>query len=370
MYIEIDFKKNKDMVESINRINKIISGKGLLLLLVIIISSFELFAQTNIYTQNFGTGATFPTGWSSTNGAWLITNSQSSSGYTGASGSSNAEFLNSSTSSTLTFSNNLSTIGYSNITVLWGARLYASFPGTIVFQWSSDGTNWNSQAFTNVVDNTTWALVNNGSSIALPAAAAGISNLRFRFVVTGAGIGSNTSYRLDDFTVQGTSCILPSAPSGATNGSVCGAGTVVLSVNDPGAGLAIDWYDSPGSGTGTLLFTGISFTTPAISATTNYYAETRNISGGCVSSSRTTVTAKVNAIPLSAVTNHTNITCNGAGNGSIAVQASGGTSPYTFSINNATYIDGDTGDTKVYNGLLPNTVYQVKVKDFNGCISK
>ena len=75
-------------------------------------------------------------------------------------------------------------------------------------------------------------------------------------------------------------------------------------------------------------------------------------------------------IPIASVTASTNITCNGAGNGTITIQATGGTGPYTFSINNGTYITGDTDDTKVFNGLSPNTPYQVKVKDNNGCISK
>lgn len=81
-------------------------------------------------------------------------------------------------------------------------------------------------------------------------------------------------------------------------------------------------------------------------------------------------TISICTVPLSTVTGQTDITCNGADDGTITVQASGGTSPYTFSINNATYLAGSTANTNVYTGLSPNTSYQIKVKDNNGCISK
>ena len=85
---------------------------------------------------------------------------------------------------------------------------------------------------------------------------------------------------------------LPSSPTG-TDGSRYGTGTVSISgaVN---SGETIDWYaNSTGgsplsSGTGTT-----SFTTPSISSTTIYYAQARNTTTGCVSTSRTAVTATV-----------------------------------------------------------------------------
>jgi hypothetical protein len=76
------------------------------------------------------------------------------------------------------------------------------------------------------------------------------------------------------------------------------------------------------------------------------------------------------AFPLSTITAHSNITCNGNADGTITVMASGGASPYTFSINNGTYAAGNTANTNVFTGLAPNIPYQIKVKDNNGCISK
>ena len=91
-------------------------------------------------------------------------------------------------------------------------------------------------------------------------------------------------------------------------------------------------------------------------------------STGCTAVDATAAVA-IHKTPTSTATG-TNITCNGASDGIITVTGSGGISPYTFSINDGTYTAGDTGDTKIYNGLSPDTPYQVKVKDTNGCISK
>ena len=85
----------------------------------------------------------------------------------------------------------------------------------------------------------------------------------------------------------------PNAPTG-TNGSRTLAGTVSLSATAP-SGATVDWYANPTGGN--VLSGGLgttSFTTPSISSTTIYYVQSRNTSTGCVSSTRTAVTATVN----------------------------------------------------------------------------
>ncbi len=86
----------------------------------------------------------------------------------------------------------------------------------------------------------------------------------------------------------------PLTPSG-TGAARCGAGTVTLSAT-PGAGETIDWY-SAASGGSLLLSGSLTFITPVISITTNYYAQARNTTTGCLSVTRITVIATVNAIP-------------------------------------------------------------------------
>ncbi|MDR3184735.1 MAG: hypothetical protein LBT49_04955 [Prevotellaceae bacterium] len=82
---------------------------------------------------------------------------------------------------------------------------------------------------------------------------------------------------------------LPNNPT-VTAGSRCGAGTVQLSATSPDA--VIDWYNVPTGGSVLPDGTGVSpFTTPSLTATTTFYAEARFTSTGCMSSSRTAVTA-------------------------------------------------------------------------------
>lgn len=79
----------------------------------------------------------------------------------------------------------------------------------------------------------------------------------------------------------------------------------------------------------------------------------------------------VNALPVSSVTNQTNITCFSANDGTITVSASGGAGPYTFSVDNGVSFLAPTGtNLRLFTGLVPNTAYRIKVKDNNGCISK
>jgi hypothetical protein len=81
-------------------------------------------------------------------------------------------------------------------------------------------------------------------------------------------------------------------------------------------------------------------------------------------------TINICGTPLSTITGHSDISCNGNTDGTFSVKASGGASPYTFSINNGTYNDGSSADENTYIGLSPNMPYHIQVKDSNGCTSK
>jgi len=176
------------------------------LLIFSLLFSVLSWGQVSLLNQNFGTTTTFPAGWTSSNAAngWACSTASVSNIYPGFSAGANAVFNGTGTNGlthTLTYSNTLSTVGYTNITVLWGARSTATFASAVTFQWSSDGTVWNNVAFTNVAANATWALVNGGTRIVLPVGAENIANLRFRFTSTATNSGN---HRIDDFTVEGT----------------------------------------------------------------------------------------------------------------------------------------------------------------------
>lgn len=90
-----------------------------------------------------------------------------------------------------------------------------------------------------------------------------------------------------------TSTSLTIASLTSNSGAIrCGSGTLTLqAVSNTGI---VHWYDTPTGGTS--LFTGNSFSTPTIGATTIYYAAA-NVAG-CVDSSRIPVTASVTPKPL------------------------------------------------------------------------
>lgn len=87
----------------------------------------------------------------------------------------------------------------------------------------------------------------------------------------------------------------PSAPT-AVNGSRNGTGTVTISAT-VGSGQTVDWYASS-TGGNPFLTSNTSYTTPSISSTTTYYAQARNTTTGCVSSTRTAVKATI-IVPVS-----------------------------------------------------------------------
>lgn len=84
----------------------------------------------------------------------------------------------------------------------------------------------------------------------------------------------------------------PTPPVVATVLPVCYGSTASLVVNTPGAGVSYNWYTVAAGGTS--VFTGTTFVTPALTASTTYYVEAAN--PGCGVSTRTAVPVTVNPI--------------------------------------------------------------------------
>ena len=172
----------------------------------------RLAAQTLIYDENFDAVDTLPAGWWTNSASWYndTTNTNSSSGYTGASGLHNVVVKNQSSlaGSDSLISRSVSTAGLKDITVEWGCRNSSNFvdSGTTItgFFWSSDsGASWNNIPYTENTANSLWALDNAGTAIALPAATDSQASLQFMWVVN-IHTSSAGTYRVDDFTVSGT----------------------------------------------------------------------------------------------------------------------------------------------------------------------
>ncbi len=79
-----------------------------------------------------------------------------------------------------------------------------------------------------------------------------------------------------------------------TGGSRFGTGTVTLT-GTASTGATLDWYAASTGGSVLTNGTGtLSFVTPSISSTTNYYAEARNTTTSCLSVARTVAMATIN----------------------------------------------------------------------------
>ncbi len=134
--------------------------------------------------------------------------------------------------------------------------------------------------------------------------------------------GSSTQYTS---AIKITITALPTV-TGSTGGSRCGTGTVSISAT-ASAG-SIEWFTASSGGTSIgSSSSGANWTTPIISSTTTYYAEA--VSGTCRSSSRTAVTATVNANPTANAGAALSAICQGATSsamgGSVGGSATGGT---------------------------------------------
>lgn len=181
--------------------------KKLYSLLATAMLAVTTFGQTTLLSESFGTTATLPTGWLSTNttNGWKSNGSSASTNkYPGASGGMNVVFVGQGPNGithTLTYSN-LSTVGYTNISIIWGGIGAATFDKDIVFQWSTDGTTWNDVIYTYNKKATAWALVNSGVPIQLPAGAENTATLSLRWSSVTSNLGN---YRIDDIKVTGAS---------------------------------------------------------------------------------------------------------------------------------------------------------------------
>jgi gliding motility-associated-like protein len=132
-------------------------------------------------------------------------------------------------------------------------------------------------------------LVNTGTVFNTPSINASVDY--YVMAVSPAGCGNPTGRVKVTVTVTPK----PATPTVAVPSiSTCNGNAVVLSITNPIAGVTYRWYNAAVGGV--LLGTGVDFVTPAITATTIFYAEAANAT--CKSSSRTPVTVIPTTTPL------------------------------------------------------------------------
>lgn len=216
-----------------------------------------------------------------------------------------------------------------------------------------------------------------GNTTSLTAAGTGSFNW-FDVPVGGTALSTNASYTTpalnatDTFWVSASQngCVssrlqvivtvnsIPAAPTVATPAPICAGNTTQVVASGTGTKM---WYTALTGGN--VIFTGDTFTTPVLNSNATYYVASSN--NGCTSTSRTLVTAVVNAIPSNAVVSTPAAICAGTSTSVIANTTTGTRSWFT-TVTGGTSLS--SSDTLVTGTLNSTTVYYVQ-NTVNGCNS-
>ncbi|MGD0755450.1 MAG: hypothetical protein ABR927_10365, partial [Bacteroidales bacterium] len=198
-------------------------------------------------------------------------------------------------------------------------------------------------------------------NIANPVANPGVTTTYTLTVTKGACISTDNVV----VTVNAS----PTPPS-VTNGERCGTGTVSLLASGAIAGEDYKWYDALTGGT-LLQTNGSSFTTPSISATTNYYVIKYNTSTLCESTPRTLIVATVDNDPAITVQPLAPAAvCESSGIQTISVTATGYNLTYQWQENQGSgcvYTGTQTNTLTLTNPTLGMNGYQYRVIVTGGC---
>ena len=165
-------------------------------------------------------------------------------------------------------------------------------------------------------------------------------------------LSSNETYYIQSKNTS-TGCLSTKKPLNITvfsppnqpitsDSSRCGTGSVVLKASTD-VGNTITWYANDQT---TILGTGLTYTTPSISSTTIYYAESKNTLSQCVSILKTPISAIINSFPSSP----TAIDKSRCGTGTIELDVS------LNGVNqDAKWYTSSSGGTSIFTGLTYTT---------------
>ncbi|MEZ5068249.1 MAG: SprB repeat-containing protein [Bacteroidia bacterium] len=189
--------------------------------------------------------------------------------------------------------------------------------------------------------------IDNGSSYQSGNSFSGLSPNTYQIIVQDAnGCIATTSVNI----TEPTQVTITSTPTVDANCFGANNGSITINANGGTSPLqySIDNGSSYQSGNS---FSGLS---------PNTYQIIVQDANGCTATSSVSVTEPTQVVISSTSTVDAN--CFGANNGSITINANGGTSPLQYSIDNgSSYQPGNN-----FSGLSPNT-YQIIVQDANGC---
>lgn len=196
--------------------------------------------------------------------------------------------------------------------------------------------------------------------------------------------GSNIRYISIEVTeVSGTSTIVDwvrvrqyaaSESVGAAGGEVANlTASITAQTNVLCYGLSTGSATVTGTGGSTPYSYSWTTTPPQTSQTaSNMAAGTYSVTvtENSIGISATATSIITQSAPLtSSVTQQSNISCNGRSDGTISITASGGTAPYTFSINNGSTYPGSGNPSYQFQNLPAGNNYKIRIKDSHGCES-
>lgn len=155
-----------------------------------------------------------------------------------------------------------------------------------------------------------------------------------------------------------------------TLGGVVSAGAVYPAIGET-VGITINGITQNTTITGSTGEFSIDFNTSAIPASETPYPVTYSYAGGTYLSAaaNNNTTSITVSVPLATVNGQSNISCFGGTDGSITISASGGTAPYSYSVDNGSNWVSTNDNPYTYGGLHANTQYKIRVKDSQGCTS-
>jgi gliding motility-associated-like protein len=168
----------------------------------------------------------------------------------------------------------------------------------------------------------------------------------------------------DRIPVVATINAIPSAPQ-TIDTSRCLTGSIQLSAI-PASGSTTDWYAAASGGN--VLSGGIGtnqFNTPSISASTIYYAQSRNLESGCLSTSRTPVTVQVDALSLAGSIAGAKEVCAGSNNTELLLSGQRGNIQWQASADNVSFNDIIGANQVSFNAidLSVDTYFRVVIKN-------
>jgi gliding motility-associated-like protein len=167
--------------------------------------------------------------------------------------------------------------------------------------------------------------------------------------------------------VTATVSALPAAPDiTIPNVTICPNDVAVFSITTPAIGLTYIWYTTATGGT--PLYTGTTFTTPALTATTSYYAEAVNLTG-CPSATRIQATVTVSPAPADPILAANNQTISAGQTATINVTNAQTGITYNWYTTATASASVFTGATFTTPALFSNTTYYVAALNATGCQS-